>query len=153
VVTFDSPPLSDKELFELENELDENIPESYRLFLKTTNGLKVFNTTFYLYGLRKNYKRDIINVWQPFSILTPNTLERPLNAREFFFIGGYDWDGSMLYIDRNTDKVYICKRDNAAPLREWTNFDEMLDSEIRRLITLFDDKGKEYDDDKSTLPS
>jgi len=147
------PPLSDKELCDLENELNESMPDSYRLFLKNTNGLNVFNTTFNLYGLRKNYKRDVVSVWQPFDILTPNRLERPGNAkRNFLFIGSYNWDGSLLYIDRNFGNVHVCNRDDSTSLFQWANFDEMLDSEIKRVVTLFDDKGKTYNEDKSTLP-
>ena len=51
---------------------------------------------------------------QPFSIITANIRERPRNAADdHFFIGGYDWDGSYLYIDKRTSTVHYCDRDDA----------------------------------------
>jgi hypothetical protein len=69
-----------------------------------------------------------------------------------FFIGGYDWDGSLIYIDRITNKIHVCNQDDITPLFAWLSFEEMLNCEIKRLVTLFDKNGREYDEDKSTLP-
>jgi hypothetical protein len=47
-------PLNNEEISELEKKLKVTIPECYKLFLKKeANGIKVFNTTFYLFGFRK----------------------------------------------------------------------------------------------------
>jgi len=147
------PPLSPEDIFTLEEQLNGKIPASYKDFLLVTNGLKVFNTTLSLDGCRRNYKRDTISVWQPFDILTPNIDERPKNAEKtMFFIGGYDCDGSLLYIDNNTNKVHLCSVDDANSLYEWPSFDKMLESEINRLIGLFDKEGKEFRKDQNTLP-
>jgi len=141
------------ELNDLEKILDKPIPKSYKSFLEKSNGLKIFNTTFCLYGLRRNYNRSIDNVWQPFDIRTPNITERPKNAaNNFFFIGGYNWDGSLLYIDNHTDKVHLCHRDDANSIYEWNSFDNMLESEILRIITLFDGQGKKVNPHITTLP-
>lgn len=145
-------PLSDQEINELEKDLG-TIPEDYKSFLKTANGIKIFNTTFCLYGLRKTYKRGVNDVWQPFDILTPNILERSSNAtKNMFFIGGYDWDGSLLYFDLETNKIHLCDNDDATSIYEWDNFIIMLNTEVKRLSTLFDINGKEYDENRSTLP-
>ncbi|MGZ3759793.1 MAG: SMI1/KNR4 family protein [Mucilaginibacter sp.] len=141
------------EIKELEKVLDKPIPDCYRSFLEKSNGLKIFNTTFCLDGLRRSFSRGFEDVWQPFDIRTPNMSERPKNAIDcFFFIGGYDWDGSLLYIDIQTQKVHLCHRDNAASLYEWNDFEAMLESEILRIINLFDSQGKEIDSRISTLP-
>jgi hypothetical protein len=146
--------LSLNEIKELEVILNRPIPKDYRSFLEKSNGLNIFNTTFYLYGLRKNYGRSINDVWQPFDIRTPNISERPKNALDYvFFIGGYDWDGSLLYIDTHTEKVHLCNRDNADSLCEWNDFERMLESELLRIINLFDSQGKEIDPRISTLPT
>lgn len=145
------PPLVDSEIEGLERKLGAKIPENYRVFLKESNGLKLFNTTFCLDGLRKNYRRAEQEVWQPFDICIPNVSERPQNAKSsFFFIGGYDWDGSLLFTDGG--KVFLCNREDAKPLYEWSSFEEMLSSEIKRLMTLFDKNGKALNADHSTLP-
>jgi hypothetical protein len=147
------PGLTDENISELEEKIGVSIPDSYKDFLRLSNGLNVFNTTLSLFGLRKNYDRSHDQVWQPFDILTPNLRERPENARSnVFIIGSYDWDGSYLFIDRKTNKVHLCDRDDAASLYEWPNLEVMLRSEIDRLITLFDKNGKELYADTSTLP-
>jgi len=145
--------LSRQEIINLEDSLGSEIPDSYKSFLSISNGLGVFNTTLSLYGYRRNYNRNIIDVWQPFNILTPNISERPSNdVSNIFFIGSYSWDGSLLYIDKITNKVHICKRNNAKSLYEWPDFEGMLIDELKRLVTLFDKEGKKYDNKKSTLP-
>ena len=101
------PALTDIQINELEKKLKTSIPNDYIDFLKITNGLNVFNTTFSLFGLRKNYKRSSDGVWQPFDILTPNNEEKPRNANEnVFIVGTYDWDGSYVYIDKKTNKTH-----------------------------------------------
>jgi hypothetical protein len=147
------PKIGSYDIKFLEKEIRMSIPDEYKEFLGVSNGLGIFNTTLSLYGLRRSYVRNVNEVWQPFNIVTPNTLERPDNAgQNIFIIGGYDWDGSYLYINTHNNKVYLCDRDNISSKFEWPNFEEMLESEIRRLITLFDDQGKEINLDQSTLP-
>ncbi len=145
-------PLTENEIWEIEKKIGD-MPNAYKEFLLIANGLGVFNTTLSLYGLRRNYKRQVPDVWQPFDIVIPNTLEKPANANEnVFIIGGYDWDGSYLYIDKLSGRVHICDRDNANSLYEWGDFENMLSSEIKRLSSLFDKDGKEFDPDECTLP-
>lgn len=146
-------PLKLTEIEQLEEDCKHTISDDYKDFLLTTNGLAVFNTTFSLYGKRDNYIRNVENAWQPFDIVTPNTFERPKNAKHnFIIIGSYSYDGSKLYIDNVSGKVYLCDRYDATPLYEWSNFETMLASEIARLCTLFDEEGKKLVKSKSTLP-
>jgi hypothetical protein len=148
------PRIESESIEFLERQMSIRIPKDYKDFLAVTNGLGVFNTTLSLYGYRRSYGRNVDEVWQPFDIVTPNTLERPESAGEnIFIIGGYDWDGSYLYINTDTDKVCLCERENISPLFGWVNFQEMLESEVRRLTTLFDEQGKEIDINRSTLPT
>lgn len=147
------PPLSENQLRQIEHSIKISIPKQYRMFLSTTNGLNFFNTTLSLYGLRSNFKRNIQDVWQPFDIVAPNTIEKPLNAaKDDFIIGTYDWDGSYVYIDSKFERVHLCHRENSTSLYSWESFDAMLELEINRLIRLFDDKGKTFHEEKSTLP-
>ena len=79
--------------------------------------------------------------------------QNPKNAkRSYFFMGFYDWDGSELYLDTATNHVHLCKYDDASSLYEWNSFEEMLNSEIDRLLGLFTDDGQLIDENKSTLP-
>lgn len=147
-------PLNDVELKELQNTLSIQIPRTYAYFLTSfSNGLKILGTTLCLDGLRKITGRGIEASYQPFDIHTTNGPERPKNAKEsYFFIGGYDWDGSNLYIDTETERVHFCTRWDATSLYSWDSLENMLLSEIDRLYDLFTEDGLCIDEDKSTLP-
>jgi hypothetical protein len=107
-----------EEIYIIENEIKTDIPFGYKDFLMNySNGINILSSTFSLYGLRKNNNREIDADRQPYSVITPNIFERPKNAKSnFFFIGGYNWDGSHLYIDIETNIVHYCKRWNAKSL-------------------------------------
>lgn len=148
------PPLSEEEISILEGQINNKIPKSYKDFLLLTNGLNVFNTTFSLYGLRKNYNRTTEDIWQPFDIILPNTIEKPDHAtHNTFIIGSYDWDGSYLYMNTESERVFMCDREDITPLYEWESFREMLEKEVKRLVGLFDKQGRELLPDHSTLPN
>lgn len=138
-------PISPEEVNHLEKEMDKNIPKSYSYFLTNCcNGLKIFNDALSLDGLRKKNGRSIEASRQPYSIITPNTIERPFDAKdEYLFIGGYSWgNGALIYIDKSNEKVYKCERQNTNPIQIWTSFEEMLITEIKRLKSLHDIYGK-----------
>jgi len=147
-------PLTDEEISKLSNDLKTDIPESYKRFLQEySNGLSFFVSTFYLDGLRKDGGRSIEASRQPYSLILSNLKERPKNAKEsYFFIGGYNWDGSHLYIDKADGKVHFCARWDATSLYSWNSFEEMLESEILRIIPLFDENGVKLDKDLFTTP-
>jgi hypothetical protein len=147
--------LNTKEIDRLEQELETEIPIDYKKFLQFSNGLHIFNTTFCLDGLRTSYNRTKeIENRLPFSILTTNLYERPKNAKpEHFFIGGYDWgNGSHLYINRDNNKVYRCKENDIKPLNEWNNLNEMILSEIDRLMELHNVSGELKENIEKTTP-
>jgi SMI1 / KNR4 family (SUKH-1) len=148
------PKLTLEEIFEIENEIKSDIPLQFKDFLMNySNGVNILCSTFSLYGLRKDNNREIEASRQPYSLSTPNTFERPNNSKSsFFFIGGYNWDGSHIYIDKKTNIIHCCKRWDAKSLMEWDSFNEMLFCELKRIYTLFDNKGKELDENNSKLP-
>lgn len=147
------PPLSEADVVQLEREiLRRAIPPAYRAFLTgCSNGLRLFSGSLSLYGLRRNYIRTGDAVWQPFAIETPNLYERPRDAsNSCFFIGGYNWDGSRLYIEG--EEVFRCSRRSAEPLDRWEGFWDMLLRETERLSMLFDENGRERDSSVPTTP-
>ncbi len=137
------PVLSNNDITSLETNLQTTIPTVYKYFLQQySNGLNLFVAEFSLDGLRKELGRSVAASRQPFDLSIPNIDERPDNARDsYFFIGGYSWDCSKLYIDKETNKVHYCDRWDATSLYEWNSFEEMLLSEIKRLSSLFDEDG------------
>ncbi|MBS1689402.1 MAG: SMI1/KNR4 family protein [Bacteroidetes bacterium] len=149
------PPLNEDEIKILEEQIAGLIPNSYVIFLKEySNGINIFNDVLALFGYRKRRGRGIDDVWQPYSMIIPNTIERIKNATdEMIFIGSYSWDGSKIYINRNTEKVYRCLRGDITPLNEWDCFEQMIVTEIKRLSKLHTNEGKRLDRSIPTIPS
>lgn len=146
-------PITDDELLKLKEELF--IPDEYAIFLtKCCNGLDLFLGTLSVFGYRKNMSRIPSEaIQQPFSIITTNVKERPRNSmNEYFFFGSYNWDGSLVYINTIDNHVYLCKRDDATPLYKWNTFETFLESEVKRICSLFNENGEEKVPDSSTLP-
>jgi hypothetical protein len=148
------PILSIEDCGNLELQIGTNLPLEYKVFLtEYSNGLNILLSTLSIYGLRKETGRTLEYSRQPYSVLTPNLFERPTNAKEnFFFIGGYNWDGSHLYIDKETNKVHFCNRWDATSLLSWASLEDMLLLEIERIYKLFDENGIELNDNIPTIP-
>jgi len=148
------PPLTSKQMIDVETRIRNKLPLVLRDFLGKTNGLKLFSFTFAIEGLRENYVRQSDAAWQqPYSIETHNTRERLADSQpSFIFFGFYDSDGSLLYMDSTNEKVYRCSARSSKPLNEWPDFWEMLVNEATRLQTLFDDMGRKLDEDAPTTP-
>jgi len=148
------PGLGDEEILRVESEIERPLPAAYRTFLRTTNGLGAFSDALAMYGLRQDYRRSGDASYQPFSIVVPNTIERPLGVPDAaVFVGGYGWDGSLLYIEAESGRVYRCDRDSGQPLNEWPGFPEVLDEEILRLAAMHDAAGHLVDPSRPTVPS
>lgn len=141
------PPLSSEGMEKIEQTIGTSLPEQYKEFLTHTNGLHLFGGEFSLDGLRRNYVRIGDEAVQPFDLHLTNTFERPKDAaNDWVFIGGYRLDGSNLYIDKLTGKVYRSERRKATNrLNEWPDFWTMLVSEMERLAALFDERGRRID--------
>lgn len=101
----------------MESSIGYAIPNEYSSFLMDfSNGLNLFITCFCLYGFMGKINRQIGATPQPFSLSLLNIYERPKNSKDtFFFIGGYDYDGSKLYIDKLTGEVHYCKKMTQRP--------------------------------------
>ncbi len=147
------PPLGSREVSFIEDDVGESLPATFSFFLQRCNGLSLFSDSLNIYGLRKSFARTGDSVWQPFSIKTPNVDERPRRSKpSYFYIGGYRWDGSLIFIDKDTEHVYRCKQRNTKPLNHWPSFEEMLESEARRLSDIFDRQGHPLNPEEPTTP-
>lgn len=147
------PPLSATDIVRMESELGIQIPRMLSEYYARSNGMYAFSHHLYIRGIRRSFSRVGDDAWQPFSIRTPNVDERLRNAKPTsLFIGGYQPDGSKLFIDVADARVYRCGKLSAKPLNEWPSFDVMLESEVRRLATLFDLQGKILNPSKPTTP-
>ena len=146
------PKISMTEIEIMENEMHRRIAPSYVQFLTSfSNGLGIFHGTLALYGYRYSFKRDETHAQQPFNLVWLQ-IERPRNSTDdMFFIGTYNWDYSFLYVTPD-QKVHICHREDATSLFTWDSIEDMLLSEIKRIYTLFDDRGVAIDPKHPTTP-
>ena len=146
-------PLTDEQLALLERVLNREVPKQYRAFLThVSNGMHIFHRCLSLEGLQGSINRKL-GIQGPFDLSIPNVYERPSNAdASCFFIGGYSYDASKLYMKDDSDKVYYCARRDATPLKEWNSFSEMLIEEIQRLKSLHDADGMLQVPSEETLP-
>ena len=146
-------PLTDEQLALLERVLNREVPKQYRTFLTLfSNGMHIFSRCLNLYGLQGVLDRRG-DFQGPFDLSIPNVYERPSNAdASCFFIGGYSYDASKLYMKDDSDKVYYCARRDATPLKEWNSFSEMLIEEIQRLKSLHGADGMLQVPREETLP-
>ena len=146
-------PLTDEQLALLERVLNREVPEQYKIFLTlVSNGMHIFNRCLNLYGLQGVLDRRG-DFQGPFDLSIPNVYERPSNAdASCFFIGGYSYDCSKLYMRSGSQKVFYCPRWDITPLKEWNSFSEMLIEEIQRLKSLHGADGMLKSTRRSTLP-
>ena len=147
------PKISMTEIEIMENEMHRQIAPSYIRFLTSfSNGLDIFNDTLGLYGYRYSFRRDETHNQQPYNLVWLNRFQRPLNITvDMFFIGEYNWDHSFLYVTPD-QKVHFCHREDATSLFTWDSIEDMLLSEIKRIYTLFDDRGVAIDPKHPTTP-
>ena len=146
-------PLTDEQLALLERVLNREVPKQYKIFLTLfSNGMHIFSRCLNLYGLQGVLDRRG-DFQGPFDLSIPNVYERPSNAdASCFFIGGYSYDASNLYMRSGSQKVFYCPRWDITPLKEWNSFSEMLIEEIQRLKSLHGADGMLKSTRRSTLP-
>lgn len=135
------PPLSKREINQMEEILETILPDSLINFYNEMNGFRVFVTQFSFEGLRKNFSRSIESSWQPFSIETPNKQERISNAKnEDIFIGFYSKDGRNVYMNSKNETVSTCARYDANPIKTWDNLYQFLVEELTELFSIYGSK-------------
>ena len=146
-------PLTDEQLALLERVLNREVPKQYRAFLThVSNGMHIFHRCLSLEGLQGSINRKL-GIQGPFDLSIPNVYERPSNAdASCFFIGGYSYDCSKLYMRSGSQKVFYCPRWDITPLKEWNSFSEMLIEEIQRLKSLHGADGMLQVPREETLP-
>jgi len=147
-------PLKENEISELQVRIGIELPEPFKDLYRVANGLRLFSDELSIDGLRTLLGRSGDSVWQPYSLLEPNTLERPLDAdKDDLFIGGYSFDGSLVKLSGRTGVVEVCKRARAKDtFARWPDLPTFLHQEYKRLKTHFNDKLELIDPDASTLP-
>ena len=149
---FRSLDASEIELIEVE--IERGMPGWLKGFYGTVNGINLFSCSISIFGLRENFNRDFeSNSCQPFSIRTPNIIERMPFSGDAIFIGSYNWDGSLIYCSGDgSPEIYRTERDTFKVLNTWSSLDDFIFQEYNRLLPFFDSQGGEVDEDVPTTP-
>ena len=147
-------PLSEEGTAKIERILKKTLPTILKRFFTLANGLNMYSDELAIYGLRSDYSRTGDAAIQPYHIQDRDVLERPRDAAPaLIFIGGYSADGSLVYIDCGTQRVFRCTRESSKPLNEWPHFVDFLTQEVERLSGLFDADGRAVNPSAPTTPN
>ena len=132
------------------------IPNVICDFLKKYNGAILFGGSPALFGVRlpgQLVNRKDPYCRSPFNIESENRLHTRHSAH-FLRIGGYEFDGSDVCIDRDNERIVLFKRgETESGSYSWPNFEIWLVSEIERVGQLFSEEGRSLGDPSQTVPA
>lgn len=135
------PPLCDDDLEQLEFDVGRAIPAPLRRLYHRTNGLDLFVGQLAVHGLRRTYVRSGAAIRQPFSVVTPNVIERPRRAqRDWVFFSTFCEDGSAGVI-RADETVFRCLPPRIRAVEMWPSLDTFLINQAQRLVDQFGPTG------------
>ena len=140
------PPLTKPEIEEMEKQLHALLPDDFKNFLLSANGLEMFAYTISIWGIRKSLERAGDEAWQPFNLTSHNDeADRPDGSPDavIYFAstnGGDSW--CFFEFDENNYRVGKTDRDNFQPTAYWPNFDAWLRDEMESIETVFDSEGR-----------
>jgi hypothetical protein len=116
--------------------------------LSVLNGINLFSSQLFIYGLRTSYRRDG-SVFQPWDITTHHCEEtHNLHGKNAIVFGGSDGlpDG-ICYVENSDLSVEAFDRNDwSRPMHSWPNLHDFVRAEVGRLSLLFDDFGKPVDE-------
>lgn len=134
--------LGEQEIEELENKINMRLSTDIHSFYAYSNGLNIYSGTLSIYGKRYSFSRKGDDVWQPFCIITANTIERPDNLSDMQYVmGGYNTDGSLLIGNSASREILRKKPNGRKVLTHWPDLITLLKDEIARLSIAFDENG------------
>ena len=144
------------ELFAPPTEIDHDqllhyIPDIFDFevgkLLFTLNGMSLFSSHLFIYGVRTSYRRDG-SIFQPWEITTHHCEKVDnLYGRKAIVFGGSDALPDGISFVENADfSIDAFDRNNwNKPMHSWPNLHDFVRAEIARLSLLFDDLGKPID--------
>jgi hypothetical protein len=146
------PKIKKHQIEEIEKEISQSLPEDFKAFLLTTNGINTFSDNISIYGKRTSYVRLGDEAIQPYDLADHHNESKRYFPEHYLIIGSYGWDGTNIVYDLQNSQIYRCERYSSRKLNVWENLEIFLKEEIIRLTKLFDENGIEYDKDAPTTP-
>lgn len=148
------PPASDASIGRARTQLvATDAFDQYIRFLVEHNGANFFLGSLAFNGIRGELISRSSNDRQPFDLVELNRFERPKNAEaEVLFIGSYNWDGSLIYLEPS-GRVFVCNKRDATPYARWPNLVDMISHELSRLVQFYDREGRIIDNKAPRIPA
>jgi hypothetical protein len=123
-------PLTELEVETLQEETGLSYPKPFFDFLLHFNGLMLFAGEIAIYGRRQGFDRESLSRIQPFSIVTPNTIERLPHAEPpDLFIGFFREDGSEICMNED-GAIKRISRDEPTVITTWSSLDRFFETEV-----------------------
>jgi hypothetical protein len=131
-----------------------SFPANLTILLGKYNGAILFSGSLSFYGAVEDGR--LLDRQDPFS-LPPFNIEDAnvswtIDRDRLLVIGGYQYDGSRVCIDRTDGNIHAFKRKRRTPIASWPSLDVWLAGESTRLSGLFDFDGKRTAPESETLP-
>jgi len=128
-------------------DFDHYVPKQIKELLSVTNGLSLFGGHLRIWGiqtksakLRNTFYSDV--KIHDGEMTSYNIWSRPKNLKHKILVFGvYPSNGSILYMREGDDSVYNSDRNGNEHYKSWPSIAEWLQSEIKRLSLLFDERG------------
>lgn len=132
------------------------IPNSFVRFLQNQNGARLFLGVLGIYGIVPTgqlvVRTGAISL-PPFNIERANSELTWLDRNHFFAIGMYRFDGSIVCIRREDERVELLAAQQDGPRAVWPSVEDWIGTEVARLSALFDSRGHMLADESATVPS
>jgi hypothetical protein len=147
-------PLGKDAIDQLEYDVGLKLPKVLRDFYACANGLNLYSDELAIFGKRNTYNRSDFDMRLPYSIVSPNTEERPPNSTDSsIYIGSYSYDGSLVFIDNKNETISLCNSENAKDvIYKWKDIWTFLSNEVKRIRTFYNEQMVIIDDSATTLP-
>lgn len=148
--------LTGGELGELEDLVEQKLPEQLRTFYRQANGLSLFCDSISIRGLRRDYSRDGL-ARQPVSLEYGNTIERPvdeglgyekrsnrLKQIRFGYFAAAEAE-LVAYIEGQTTIEALPAMQLGPVLHTWPDLATMLRTEVERMAALYKNRRGDVD--------
>ncbi len=120
---------------EFQRRVGHPLPEEYVRFLRTANGMMLFNGAVRVFGyvpLDRDRENKIYN-YPPSAMASYTYSSLSKASGQNLIVGFYKDDGSYVYIDSSGQVVRFDYENDNSPINKWDGFSHWLVSEIERL--------------------
>lgn len=138
-------------------DFDHFVPSKIKDLLRSANGMRLFCGHLTISGIlsvppeMKKFIHEDLPLTEG-AMTDMNIFNRPkLLKPKILLIGGYGYNGSLIYVKEGTEEVFCCDK-NGKELARWGSLEDWITIEMQRLSNLFDAKSLIFDPSVPTNP-